>query len=242
MSFAWFVTFYTGFARRWLAVTVTGLYAVALLIHWLLPSGVIYSRIDHLYQITLPWGEHIAYAGGPKNLLRIIPDMAWLLLMYLTIESLVRMGRKGQRRRSIYLGVIFFVFIGIEYLHGTLIDFGIMEPPSFFSVIFLGLILVMSTTLVSEVVRASQLDREVESNERRWHSLLEKIKLLVAGLDDEGKINYVNPYFCEISGYAADENLGKHFTNLIPEKYRPTLLNTFKIVFVSKSMEIIRKK
>lgn len=59
-------------------------------------------------------------------------------------------------------------------------------------------------------------------------SLLENVKLLVAGLDHDGKINYVNPYFCEISRYPLDEILGRHFTDLIPEKYRPTLLNIFK--------------
>lgn len=228
IGFAWFVAFYTGFARRWLAIAVTGLYVVAVVINLISPYGVIYSGIENFFQITLPWGEHISYANGPTNPSRVIPDIAWFLLIYLTVESLIRMGRKGQQRRAIYLGVIFFVFIGLEYLHGTLIDVGVMNPPSFFSFSFLGLILLMSTTLVSEVVRASQLDREVESNERRWHSLLEKIKLLIAGLDDDGKINYANPYFFEISGYAADEILGKHFTNLIPEKNRPTLLNTFK--------------
>lgn len=228
MSFAWFVVFYTGFVRRWLAVAVTGLYAVAVVINLMSPFGVIYSGIENFYQITLSWGENISYVTGPANPLRIIPDIAWFLLMYLTIESLVRMGREGQKRRAIYLGVIFFVFIGLEYLHGTLIDFGIMEPPILFSIAFLGLILVMSTTLVAEVMKASQLSQEVESNERRWRILLENVKLLVAGLDDDGKINHVNPYYCEISGYESDEILGRHFTDLIPEKHRPTLLNTFK--------------
>jgi PAS domain S-box-containing protein len=102
-----------------------------------------------------------------------------------------------------------------------------MDPPSFFSVTFLGLILVMSATLVSEVVKASKLSREVESNERRWRSLLEKVKFLVAGLDHHGKINYVNPYYCEISGYPFDQVQGKHFTDLIPEKDRPFLIEQF---------------
>jgi hypothetical protein len=35
MRFAWFVVFYTGFVRRWLAVAVTGLYAVAVVINLL---------------------------------------------------------------------------------------------------------------------------------------------------------------------------------------------------------------
>ena len=103
-------------------------------------------------------------------------------------ESLVRMGREGQQRRAIYLGVIFFVFIGLEYLHGTLIDFGIMEPPILFSIAFLGLILAMSATLISEVVRASQLDREFESNEQRWCSLLSKYFGPLPFLDSDRRI------------------------------------------------------
>ena len=48
---------------------------------------------------------------------------------------------------------------------------------------FFGLIIVMSSILADEVVRASVLTQEVVANERRLRSLLQDVQLLVIGID-----------------------------------------------------------
>jgi PAS domain S-box-containing protein len=94
-----------------------------------------------------------------------------------------------------------------------------------FSFAFLGLILVMSASLTTEVVQASVLSREVAANERRWRSLLEDVRLFVVGVDEKGRINYVNPYFVEVSGFSADDIVGQLFYDLAPTRDREHLLS-----------------
>ncbi|MBE9544762.1 MAG: sigma 54-interacting transcriptional regulator, partial [Proteobacteria bacterium] len=224
----WFIAFYTGATRRWLAMTVTGAYALAVFVHIISPHGILYSNINEVYQVTLAWGESITYASGSANKWRFVADAGWILLIYLAVESCVRLGRRGNRRRALLLGASLFVFLGLAYLQGTLIDLGVVGPPAVYNISFLGLVLVMGASMTGEVVRASVLSREVESNERRWRSLLENVKLLVAGLDSEGRLNYVNPYLIEISGYQAEELIGKPFVELGPEQERNDRLQRFQ--------------
>ena len=60
---------------------------------------------------------------------------------------------------------------------------------------------------------------QLTDSEKRWRSLIEKMKLIGVGLDPNGRVNYVNPYFCEVTGYNKDEVIGHDwFTNYLPEK------------------------
>ncbi|MBD2189166.1 PAS domain S-box protein [Pseudanabaena sp. FACHB-723] len=55
-----------------------------------------------------------------------------------------------------------------------------------------------------------------ESN-RRWQSLLDNVRLIVIGLNRQGQIEYVNPYFLEATGYDLKEVMGKDwFANFLP--------------------------
>lgn len=69
--------------------------------------------------------------------------------------------------------------------------------------------LAMTYELAGEVVRASALSAQLRADEHRWRSLLESVELLVAGVDRSGRVDYVNPYFSEVTGYAAAELMGK---------------------------------
>jgi len=56
-----------------------------------------------------------------------------------------------------------------------------------------------------------------ESN-RRWQSLLDNVRLVVVGLDAEGIVEYVNPFFLEVAGYQLEEMIGKEWlSHFLPE-------------------------
>jgi hypothetical protein len=158
-------------------MTVTGAYALAIIVHIMLPHGVLYSNIDKVYQVTLSWGESITYASGSANKWRFVADAGWILLIYLAAESCVRMGRRKKMRGGLLLGAGLFVFLGLGYLHDTLVDLGIVEPPMLFYISFIGLVLVMSASLTSELVRASVLSREVAANEKQASPALRYLKI-----------------------------------------------------------------
>ncbi len=83
------------------------------------------------------------------------------------------------------------------------------------------LIQLANTDLESQVERRSA---DLHQAERRWRSLLEDVHLVVIGLDCDGKVNYVNPFFLGLTGYSADEVIGKQWfgTFILQEDYHPT--------------------
>jgi PAS domain S-box-containing protein len=72
--------------------------------------------------------------------------------------------------------------------------------------------------LTATINQQTKIEAQLREAERRWRSLLENVRLLVIGLDSEGKVEYVNPFFLELGGYTREEVLGKYwFTTFIPQ-------------------------
>ena len=65
--------------------------------------------------------------------------------------------------------------------------------------------------------------------ERRYLSLLESVRMIAVGLDPEGRITYANPFLLELTGFTAEEILGKNwFTLFIPEGARQAAEEMFR--------------
>jgi len=227
-ALAWFIVFYTGTTHRLLAIGVSAAYGLAVIVNIVSPYGVIFSKVGELETVMLPWGEQIRFISGSLNPWRYLADAAWLLLIYLAVESCVRLYRRGQRHKSVLLGSTLFFFLGFAYLHGTLSDLGLVGPPPVISFTFLGLIVVMSLSLTGEVVQASVLTREVAANERRWRSLLDNVHLLVIGVNSHGRINYLNPHFTNVSGFSKEKIIGKSLTDIFAETEHTEIRERFQ--------------
>ncbi|MEB3309633.1 MAG: PAS domain S-box protein [Snowella sp.] len=79
-----------------------------------------------------------------------------------------------------------------------------------------------------ELQERKQTEIVLREAERRWRSLLENVQLIVVGLDQSGNINYVNPFFLELSGYQESEVLGKNwFQNFLPFSKQPVIQIAF---------------
>ncbi|MEM8504601.1 MAG: PAS domain S-box protein [Cyanobacteria bacterium P01_D01_bin.1] len=62
-----------------------------------------------------------------------------------------------------------------------------------------------------------QLLATLEESEQRWQSFLEKVRLMVVGLDPSGRVDYVNPYFLESTCYNKESVLGSIWvTSFVP--------------------------
>ncbi|MEG4495492.1 PAS domain S-box protein [Microcoleus sp. D3_18_C4] len=79
-----------------------------------------------------------------------------------------------------------------------------------------------------ELQERKQAEATIREAERRWRSLLDNVQLIVVGLNIEGNVNYVNPYFLKITGYTNPEVIGKNwFENFLPA----SLQESVKFVF-----------
>ena len=227
IAMAWFIALLTASTRHWVVKTVSAAYGLAVLINILSPFGILYSTIETLNTVRLPWDEELYFAVGSSNPWRYVADIAWLILLYMVIDSCTQLWRRGERRRALFIGTSLFLCLGPAYLHGSLIDMGLLSPPFLNSYAFLALILVMSSYLVGEIVQASVLTRKLAADERRWRSLLENVNLIVLGVDKGGCVNFVNPFFNRISGFATEDVIGKPLVELFSEGDRQELEERF---------------
>jgi len=220
IAFAWFIQFYTRSCRRWPVWLVSGLYGLAILLNLIFPQGIIFSHIENIDRILLPWGETIAFGIGPGNPWRLTADLAWLIVLAYTLDTSLYIARRGEHRRAWYFGLSIFACLGVGYLHGTLVDLGMLAPPSSWNLTFLALIILMSASLVDDVVSVPVLKRQIASQMERWKSLVDNANMLVFGLDTHGRINFVNPHFLHATGYTEEEIIGRSIVDIArePEK------------------------
>jgi PAS domain S-box-containing protein len=234
ISLVWFVYVYFNTARRWLGLVITFLWLLALIINFASPYSLVYTNISEIKQIPLPWGEEYTVALGSTNSWKFLADSASLLFIIFILDATIRFWRQGERGKSISVGGSIVFFIIVAGLHSPLVDAGILHTPYLISFFFLAIILVAGFQLSNDVVLASELSEDIKINERRWRTLLESVQLIVIGLDEMGRINYVNPFFLKLAGYQKEDVIDQIFTNIIPEKYRNGVQTVFK-TFINKN-------
>lgn len=79
----------------------------------------------------------------------------------------------------------------------------------------------MLSTIARDITQQKQIEATLLEAERRWRSLLEDVRLVVVGLDKQGNVEYVNPYFLELVGYTQAEVLGKDwFETFLPQHHK----------------------
>jgi len=82
--------------------------------------------------------------------------------------------------------------------------------------------------LQTELQERRQAESVLRETERRWRSLLENVQAIVVGLNSSGNINYVNPFFLQLTGYTRAEMLGKNwFKTVLPASDQPSVQVVF---------------
>jgi PAS domain S-box-containing protein len=213
----WAVYLYLGRRRRWLVWVVTLLWCVALVINFSAASSVTFTEVERLVRLPTFWGETFVGAIGVANPWVIIPDIASLLIFVFFIDASVHAWGQGRRSPAVVVGLAAASFILIGGIHTPLVDQGLVETPYMVSFAFLTMVLSLSYQLVSDSVRMTHYAREVEASRKRWHALMSGVELSVIEVDAASRIRFVNPFFEQLSGYAAEELIGRPVTSLVPE-------------------------
>jgi len=73
-----------------------------------------------------------------------------------------------------------------------------------------------------DITDRKQVEASLRESNRRWQSLLDNVELVVVGLDQQGNVEYVNPFFLKLTGYALEEAIGQSwFDHFLPSDLRP---------------------
>ena len=215
----WFVYVCLGTAQRWMAITITAAWVFGIMINFVMPGNLAFSSVSTVYFETTFWGERFAMAKGTVNPFKFVADLASLLIVIYVAMATWRAYRRGLRRRGLVIGGSILFFIIVAGVHTPLVDAGIVKTPFMISFSFIAIAMAMSVELVDQVVRTAAYGRELASWEKKWTSLLNEIHLAVVGLDQNGRINYVNPFFRETTGLNEAQLLGRPAAKLVPKSH-----------------------
>ncbi len=85
--------------------------------------------------------------------------------------------------------------------------------------------------MVTDISERRRTEAVLRENDRRWRSLLDNVQLAVVGLDQNGNIEYINPFLLKLTDYTEAEVLHQSwFDYFIPVYLRPTVRFTFQEV------------
>jgi len=218
ISLVWFIDQYFQTARRWLTLLITGLWSVSLVINFFSPYSLTYSYIAGIKRVQLPWGESFSVPIATLSSWRYIADFTSILIIIFLLDASLRLWRLGRKQRALSIGGSATIFIILAGIHTPLVDAGIIHSPYAISFAFLAIIIAMGLQLSDDVVKSAIYSAEIKRSEKRWRTLLENVQLLVVGLNSEGKIDYVNPYFLKVTGYQDPEVMGKDWFEQFAKK------------------------
>jgi PAS domain S-box-containing protein len=217
VSLVWAVYLHLGTGRRWLASVITVLWVVAMVINFTSANSIVFAEIHALKQLPTFWNETFVGAVGVRNPWLIVTEIASLLILVFFADAAVRSWRRGRRRRAVAVGIGAGSFILIGGIHSPLVDAGIIETPYMVGFAFLTMVLALSYELVADAVLASRYALEIEASNKRWDALMSNVQLSVIGINANGCIEHVNPFFERLSGYSSKELSGQPATRLVPE-------------------------
>lgn len=229
VSLVWAVYLHLGTGRRWLAMAITLIWAVAVVINFMSPSSLVFAEIQTLKQLTTFWGETFVVAVGTRNPWLMLTEVASLLILVFFAEAGIRSWRRGEHRRALAVAIGAVSFILVGGIHAPLVDAGILQTPYMVSFAFLTMVFALSYELVSSAVRASHYAREIGAGNKRWENLMSNVHLSILGVDRDGCIDHVNPFFERLSGYSSDELKGQPVSRLVTEADKASLARRLEI-------------
>lgn len=87
-----------------------------------------------------------------------------------------------------------------------------------------------------ELQERKQATAVIREAERRWRSLLDNVQLIVVGLDQSRRVNYVNSFFLTLTGYTEAEVLGQDwFVKFLSPSSQPSVQAVFSEVLTQNA-------
>ncbi len=166
ISLAWFMRLYLGTGRDWLLWLVCGLRTMALALNFIFPYSLNFREITELKRFQL-LGENISIPVGVANPWALVGQLSILAFLIFVVDASIAAWRQGARRRALVLGGSLSIAIFLAMSRSVLVTWNILPLPYILSLAYLGFILIMGYELSLDLLRASQLSRELRESQER---------------------------------------------------------------------------
>ncbi len=164
----WFVASFSGEQPTRFLRGMSVWFLLILILHLVLPFGVLYAEISGLRPIRLPWGEQIVIARGTPHPLQVALQLFYLTLFAFFGTALVRLYRRGLRSRALTLCVALAPLL-VSRIVDPLVMIGLIDLPITSQFAFLSLVPVMSLVLSHGVTRT---EIALQTYQQQLHTLV----------------------------------------------------------------------
>jgi len=163
----WFIRLHLRAGRLWLAWSISGLRALALIVNFQASTNATFSEITSLRFV--PWlGEVFSIPIGEPNPWRMLIHASTVLLLIYVVDVGITTWRRVDRRRAVILCGAISAVIVLGVIFSQLMVWQVMPGP-FSGLIFLLIVLAMAAELSIDLIRARQTAADLRRSEA-WMS------------------------------------------------------------------------
>ena len=184
----------------------------------IVPDSFLFGENTNLRSVSLRYGDTILLLDSKISIWRIMMNLSILAFF---ISAIILLSRKMvlPRLRTVIalntgLGLILLAAVYDQFIDIGHIESAYLLPFSLF-VFYLVLLFITFGLFIQEVINQQKIIQQ----EQKWRNMINEVKVIVVELNRMGHVEFVNPYFSELSGYKNDEVIGKDwFEFFIPPK------------------------
>ena len=223
LSVVWFVHFYFGAGRLWLAYAISGLRLVVLALNFMTGVNINFREISSLYHVMLWGGAVVSGPVGVANPWMLVAEVNNLLLFAFVADASITLWRRGDpdaRRRATLVGGSLALCIIAAAALTALITSGVAHAPTIVMPAVFLVVLAMGYELGWDVIAAAQLAARLRASEKRFRAVIEAVPSAILVVDDKGIITFANAQAERLSGYPRTDLVAKPVEMLVPERTR----------------------
>lgn len=189
------------------------------------PNGVIFSEITEIKTLNIKWVGHYVKIHGKTNwFYAILSILFYLSVLNFMIMSVFRL-RKEERVSKAKLFLVFSILFVITNIYDVCIDLDFINGIYLTEVLIVPILLLLNFDFYFEMKKRKRIELLLQKSERNFQKMINKVQLIVVGISTQGNINYVNPYFEQLTKYTSDELLGKEFVEIfIPPEQKAEII------------------
>lgn len=165
IAIVWFVRFYLGTGRLWLAWLITLLRGLILLANFLLYPNATFAEIHGLREVH--WlGESLTAPVGDETPGRYLIHLSMLLLVIYILDAANTARKQGKHRPALTLAAGILLAVALAAVTSGLMVRGVLPGP-LLALVFLVIVAAMAIELSVGLVHARQLARELQESRER---------------------------------------------------------------------------
>jgi len=165
IAIVWFVRFYLGTGRLWLAWLITLLRGLILLANFLLYPNASFAEIHALREV--PWlGESLSAPVGEMNPWRYAIHLSVLLLVVFVVDAAITAKKLGKLRQALSVTAAILLAIVLSAVFSDLMVRGLLPGP-LITLVYLLIVVAMAVALSGDLSRARQMARELHASRER---------------------------------------------------------------------------